>query len=176
MLITWSWFLQNSSARSYFKRSLIPPLWSYIMLQTLKNQRTKCSWIQFHVFTCNQNGFRLLKWLKETRFYKRKKKIITKNELCIQLRKLIERRSLHNVLRNEKVMFQKKKKIEKRKEKDVFFSTEHSLLVAKEPLFWIFRGWKMRPFLSQKVDENMILITEKFPWEWEIRSFFETKI
>ena len=76
MLITWSWFLQNSSARSYFKRSLIPPLWSYIMLQTLKNQRTKCSWIQFHVFTCNQNGFRLLKWLKETRFYKRKKKII----------------------------------------------------------------------------------------------------
>ena len=77
----------------------------------------------------------LLKWLKETRFYKRKKKIITKNELCIQLRKLIERRSLHNVLRNEKVMFQKKKEIEKRKEKDVFFSTEHSLLVAKEPLF-----------------------------------------
>ena len=176
MLITWSWFLQNSSARSYFKGSLIPPLWSYIMLQTLKNQRTKCSWIQFHVFTCNQNGFRLLKWLKETRFYKRKKKIITKNELCIQLRKLVERRSLHNVLRNEKVMFQKKKEIEKRKEKDVFFSTEHSLLVAKEPLFWIFRGWKMRPFLSQKVDENMILITEKFPWEWEIRSFFETKI
>ena len=56
---------------------------------------------------------------------------------------------------------------------------EHSLLVAKELLFWIFWGWKIRSFLSQNVDKNMILITEKFLfwtfWEWETRSFFETK-
>ena len=48
----------------------------------------------------------LLKWLKETRFYKKKKKIITKHALCIQRRTLVERRNLHDVLRNEKVMFQ----------------------------------------------------------------------
>ena len=35
---------------------------------------------------------------------------------------------------------------------------EHRLLVAKEPLFWIFRGWKIRSFLSHKVDGNMIFI------------------
>ena len=40
----------------------------------------------------------------------------------------------------------------------VFFRMEHRLLVAKEPLFWIFGGWKIRSFLSQKVDENMIFI------------------
>ena len=57
----------------------------------------------------------LLKWLKETRFYKRKKKII-KHELCIQRRKLVERRSLHDILRNEKVMFQSSKEKQKRKE------------------------------------------------------------
>ena len=56
----------------------------------------------------------LLKWLKETRFYKSKKKIITKHALCIQRRTLVERRNLH-VLRNEKVMFQslKEKKNER---------------------------------------------------------------
>ena len=74
----------------------------------------------------------LLKWLKETRFYKSKKKIITKHALCIQRRTLVERRNLH-VLRNEKVMFQSLK--EQKKRKDIFFSMEHSLLVAKELLF-----------------------------------------
>ena len=32
ILITLFWFLQNSSARSCFKGSLIVPMWSYIML------------------------------------------------------------------------------------------------------------------------------------------------
>ena len=35
---------------------------------------------------------------------------------------------------------------------------KHCLLVAKEPWFLIFRGWKIRSFLSQKVDGNMIFI------------------
>ena len=34
----------------------------------------------------------------------------------------------------------------------------HRLLIAKGPLFWIFQGWKIRSFLSQKVDGNMIFI------------------
>ena len=40
----------------------------------------------------------LLKWLKETRFYKRKEKTLQRYELCIQRGKLVERRSLHDVL------------------------------------------------------------------------------
>ena len=53
----------------------------------------------------------LLKWLKETCFYKEKKKtFLQRHELCIQRRKLVERRSLHDVLRNEKVIFQSSKK------------------------------------------------------------------
>ena len=35
---------------------------------------------------------------------------------------------------------------------------EHRLLVAKDPLFWIFRGRKIQSFLSQNVDGNMIFI------------------
>ena len=35
---------------------------------------------------------------------------------------------------------------------------EQRLLAAKEPLFWIFRGWKIQPFLSQKVDGKMTFI------------------
>ena len=38
---------------------------------------------------------------------------------------------------------------------------EHCLLVAKEPLFWIFRGWKTRSFLIQKVNGNIV-----FPDDW----------
>ena len=33
---------------------------------------------------------------------------------------------------------------------------EHRLLVAKGPLFWIFRTWKIRSFLRQKVDGKII--------------------
>ena len=33
---------------------------------------------------------------------------------------------------------------------------EYGLLIAKEPLFWIFRVWKIRSFLSQKIGGNMI--------------------
>ena len=40
---------------------------------------------------------------------------------------------------------------------DVFFSMEHRLLVGKKPLFWIFRGWKIRSSLSQKVDGNIFM-------------------
>ena len=32
---------------------------------------------------------------------------------------------------------------------------EHRLLVAKGPLFWIFRTWKIRSFLGQKGDGNI---------------------
>ena len=33
---------------------------------------------------------------------------------------------------------------------------EYGLLIATEPLFWIFRVWKIRSFLSQKIGGNMI--------------------
>ena len=69
IMINVSWILQNSSARSRFKRSLMPPIWSYIMLQPLKNERKKISLIVIRMV------LGLLKWLKETRFYERKKKI-----------------------------------------------------------------------------------------------------
>ena len=88
----------------------------------------------------------LLKWLKETRFYKRKKKIITKNELCIQFRKLVERRSLHNVLRNEKVMFQKKKEIEKEKKRMFSLARNTVCWLLKSPCFEFFRDGKCGPF------------------------------
>ena len=135
-----SWFLQNSSARSRFKRSLMPPIWSYIMLQPLKNERKKISLIVIRMVLA------LLKWLKETRFYERKKKIrhdiywlhelFTKGKFIprkkeefinfrikekfmlrisgskrdlFQRKKLVERRSLCHVSRNEKVIFQSSK-------------------------------------------------------------------
>ena len=41
---------------------------------------------------------------------------------------------------------------------EYFFSMEHGLLAAERPLFWIFRGWKVRYFLSQNVDGNMIFV------------------
>ena len=34
--------------------------------------------------------------------------------------------------------------------KDIFFSMEYSLLIAKEPLLWIFQGWKIRGFFELK--------------------------
>ena len=59
----------------------------------------------------------LLKWLKETCFYKEKKKtFLQRHELCIQRRKLVERRSLHDVLRNEKVIFHSSKKTKQKKQ------------------------------------------------------------
>ena len=42
------------------------------------------------------------------------------------------------------------------KKRDIFFCMEYRLLVTKEPLFWMFRGQKIRSFLSQKVDGNMM--------------------
>ena len=100
----------------------------------------------------------LLKWLKETRFYKRKEKTLQSYELCIQRRKLVERRSLHDVLWNEKTIFQSSKEKKQKQRQDIFFGMEHRLLVAKEPLFWIFWGLKIRSFLSQKVDETITFI------------------
>ena len=94
-------------------------------------------------------------------------------------------RSLHDVLMNEKVMFQSSKK-EKQKG-DIFFSMEYHLywllkgpyfellwdgiygffwakkvaeiwyiLITEKFLFWTFREWEMRPFLRQKVDEKLV--------------------
>ena len=42
------------------------------------------------------------------------------------------------------------------KKRDIFFCMEYRLLITKEPLFWMFRGQKIRSFLSQKVDGNMM--------------------
>ena len=42
---------------------------------------------------------------------------------------------------------------------------EYGLLIAKEPLFWIFRVWKIRSFLSQKIGGNMI-----FTDYWNVRA------
>ena len=44
----------------------------------MKDQREKSSLIQFHVFSCNENGLGLLKLFLETSFYERKKEIIIK--------------------------------------------------------------------------------------------------
>ena len=79
-----------------------------------------------------------------------------------QRRKLIEIRDLHNVLRTEKVLFQSSKKGRTKQSKtknsrfDILFTMEYRLLVATEPSFWIFLGWKIRSFLSQNFDGNMI--------------------
>ena len=79
-----------------------------------------------------------------------------------QRRKLIEIRDLHNVLRTEKVIFQSSKKGRTKQSKtknsrfDILFTMEYRLLVATEPSFWIFWGWKIRSFLSQNFDGNMI--------------------
>ena len=94
-------------------------------------------------------------------------------------------RSLHDVLMNEKVMFQSSKK-EKQKG-DIFFSMKYHLywllkgpcfellwdgkyglfwakkvaeiwylLITEKFLFWTFREREMRPFLRQKVDEKLV--------------------
>ena len=48
--------------------------------------------------------------------------------------------------------------LKKQQQQDIFFSLEHRLLVAKDPLFSTFKGWKIRSFLSQKDGGNMIFI------------------
>ena len=77
ILIALLWFLQNSSHRSCFKGSLLPSIWSYIMLQPLKNQRKIVPLFSFTFSLAIRMVLGLLKWLKETRFYERKKKITT---------------------------------------------------------------------------------------------------
>ena len=47
---------------------------------------------------------------------------------------------------------------------------EHRLLIAKEPLFCIFWGWRIRSFLSQKVNGNMIFTDY---WEVFVLNFLE---
>ena len=110
-----------------------------------------------------------------------KKKLLWSYELCIQHRKLAERGNSQDVLRNEKVMSQSSKKTKKQTNKqkrhNIFFIMKHRLLIAKELLFQIFWGWKIRSFWAKRLMEIWyLLITEKFLfwtfWGWEIRSFF----
>ena len=76
----------------------------------------------------------LLKWLKETRFYKRKKKIIIETWTLYSMQEIGRRRSLHDDLRNEKsYIFVLKREKEQQKKEYIFFSMDHCLLVAKEP-------------------------------------------
>ena len=78
-------------------------------------------------------------------------------------------------------MLQPSKKKTKKKRQDIFFSVEYRLLVAKGPLFWIFRGWKIWSFWAKKLMEIWNLyITEKFLFlnfrGWETWFFLREKV
>ena len=91
--------------------------------------------------------------------------------------KLVERRSLHDVL-NENVKFQSSKHPQKI---DRIFSLAWNIFycLLKGPCFELFRHGKYGDFWVKKLMEIYLLVTEKFlSWnfrEWEIQSFFETK-
>ena len=122
----------------------------------------------------------LLKWLKETCFYKEKKKtFLQRHELCIQRRKLVERRSLHDILGKESYNL-----VLKKYSNDRIFSLAWNIVswLLKSHCFEFFRGGAYGLFWAKKLIEIYLLITEKFLcwtfWEWEIRSVtvFSTEI
>ena len=136
MLITLFWFLQNSSAKS--------------------------SLIQFHVLTCNHDGFRPFKMAKRNTFlWKKKKNIKIMNFAFI------------------KVIFQSSKE---KKNSDRIFSLAWNIVywLLKSHCFQFFGDGKYGLFWAKKIMEIWyLLITENFLFwtfqEWEIRSFFEAK-
>ena len=97
----------------------------------------------------------LLKWLKETCSYKKKKKNI-KAWTLHSTQEVGRKKKLARCLKKLKLYFNPQKKTTTTI--GYFLSMEHHLLVAEKPWFWIFRGRKVRYFLNQNVDGNMILI------------------
>ena len=88
------WFLQNSRARSCFKKSLMQSTLAYIKLWKLKIQREKItSLIQFHISRYNEDQKDILKCLKEKNvFYESKKEIATKHELYTKVKFKLRRK------------------------------------------------------------------------------------
>ena len=128
----------------------------------------------------------LLKWFKETGFYKKKKKKI-KTWALHSTQELVERRSLHDVLRNESYITvlknkQTNKQTKKQKKNDRIFFLAWNIVywLLKNHCFEFLGDGKYSLFWAKKLMEKWhLLITEKFLFwtfrEWEIRSFFETK-
>ena len=101
----------------------------------------------------------------------------------IQRRKLVEIRSLHDVLRNESYVTVLKKQQQKNNKNDRIFSLAWNIVywLLKSHCFEFFGGRKYSLFWAKKLMEKWhLLITEKFLFwtfpEWEIWSFFETKV
>ena len=116
----------------------------------------------------------LLKWLKETRFCKRKN---IKTWTLHSTQEVGRKKKLARRFKKWKLYYSAKKKTKN----DRIFSLAWNIVcwLLMSRCFEFFRWQKIRSFLRQKVDGNMILITEKFLFrtfrEWEIRSFYETK-
>ena len=64
-------FLQNSSVRSCFKGSLNMVMYHVL---TIQKSEGKNSLIQFHVFTCNKDGYRSFKMVKRNTCLRKKEK------------------------------------------------------------------------------------------------------
>ena len=156
----------------------MPPIWSCIMLWPLKNQK-KSSLIQFPLVIRMVLG--LLWWLKETRFYERKKKRIIKTlrQAAGRQKKLArcfkKWESYISVLKTET---NKQKKNNKKTKNNRMFSLAWNIVywLLKSPCFEFFGDRKYGLFWGKKLMEIWyLLVTEKFlfwafRW-WEIRSF-----
>ena len=76
------WFLQNSSARPYFKGSLKSPTLYIYHDRTIEKSDKKGSSMQFHIYPYNKDSGGLLNSLKETEVStKERKKLLQKHEL-----------------------------------------------------------------------------------------------
>ena len=111
----------------------------------------------------------LLKWLKETRFYKIKKKITLKTWNLRSIQEVSREKKLSRCFKKGGLHFSPQKK---KQWQDIFFSMEHRLLVAKEPLFWTFWEWEIRYFLRQKVSGK---ITFTGYWNLLVLNFSQMK-
>ena len=126
----------------------------------------------------------LLKWLKETRFYKNKKKNIIKKWTLLSRQEVGRKKKVARCFKKWKLYFSPQKKenndrifslawnivywLLKTHCFELFGGAKYSLFWAKKSmeiwyllitekfLFWTFRGWKIRSFLRQKVDGKMI--------------------
>ena len=125
----------------------------------------------------------LLKWLKETRLYEKKKKIIIKTWTLYSMQEVGRKKKLARCFKKWEsyISFLKKNKTKKTttKNPEMIFSLVRNIVywLLKNLCFEFFGDRKDGLFWNKESLEIYLLITEKFLfwafWEREIRSFFE---
>ena len=126
----------------------------------------------------------LLKWLKETRFYKRKKKIIIETWTLYSMQEVGKKKKLARCFKKWESYISVLKKEKKNScKKNRIFSLAWNIFywLLKSHSFEFFGGGKYGFFWAGKLMEIWyLLITKKFLFwtfrEWKIQSLFETRV